>query len=706
MQVLRRPSWFVRLLPARTDFWRESSVSPLDQGYHWNQNGETLYLIGEAMGEGWECSLASEVFDYCDSKRSGHWRPVTLLHFLDPDIPEADVLSVLLEFEGFVGRAVFDSAIRVLHRDIVVNLDTIPPEGEACRFGHLVALPVGGLEDEVEGMPLAVRAPGIDLRDMLHADCPDPVWPDFPGVGISNVFSLGGFDLQFVTVLHVNAAVGVALGLIVTTGTHHDEFHVPFEIVILLFGNKIMGSPFFSAIRHEDLPLVGRTLHHFPGDGHVFLGPHRPVLRDRLHRSVKRGICSLGSVHSQVLGFVISCLFLGFFRIGRHSDQGASSAKNHELFCLGSCHGRLSYVSKFGDLSSETFSSFVLIKSRLDAGLLPASFRPMIPVAVFDSKSYDREYLSKASEGLDLSFFTERLSARTASLARDCRAVCLFVNDVADRESLVALKERGITMLALRCAGFNNVDLETARELGMIVTRVPAYSPHAVAEHTLALLLALNRQIHRAYHRVRDHNFSLAGLVGFDLYGKNVGIIGCGKIGRITAEIFRGFGCQVSAYDPSLDGEWAAAHEVRPSSLDDLLETSDIVSLHLPLTPQTHHLINEDALARMKKRSTLINTGRGKLIETKALIQSLKSGHLRGVALDVYEEEEGVFFEDLSGEILHDDDLTRLLTFPNVLVTSHQAFLTEEALTEIAQTTCENLRRVGGGESPLEGTRL
>ena len=330
----------------------------------------------------------------------------------------------------------------------------------------------------------------------------------------------------------------------------------------------------------------------------------------------------------------------------------------------------------------------------------------MTSVAVFDSKSYDREYLAKAAGELDLSFFAERLSARTAPLARDCDAVCLFVNDVADRDCLAALKERGIGMLALRCAGFNNVDLDAAHELGMTVTRVPAYSPYAVAEHALALLLSLNRQIHRAYHRVRDQNFSLAGLVGFDLHGKSVGIVGCGTIGRITAGIFRGFGCEVSAFDPKLDADWAAAHQVSPASLEEILEKSDIVSLHLPLTPETHHLINADALAKMKKGSTLINTGRGKLIETKALIESLKSGHLRGVALDVYEEEEGVFFEDLSGEILRDDDLSRLLSFPNVLVTSHQGFLTEEALTEIAQTTCENLRRFSRGESPLDGTDL
>ncbi|MGJ8695290.1 MAG: 2-hydroxyacid dehydrogenase [Verrucomicrobiaceae bacterium] len=327
-------------------------------------------------------------------------------------------------------------------------------------------------------------------------------------------------------------------------------------------------------------------------------------------------------------------------------------------------------------------------------------------VAIFDTKSYDREYLSRAADDLSLSFFAERLSARTAPLAHDCHAVCLFVNDLADRETLLALKEQGISTLTLRCAGFNNVDLDAARELGFTVTRVPAYSPHAVAEHTLALLLSLNRQIHRAYHRVRDHNFSLAGLVGFDLHGKTVGIIGCGKIGRITAEIFRGFGCHVTAYDPHLDQDWAAAHQIQPTPVDELLKKSDVISLHLPLTPDTHHLIDADALALMKKGSTLINTGRGKLISTKALIQALKSGHLRGVALDVYEEEEGVFFEDLSGEILHDDDLTRLLTFPNVLITSHQAFLTAEALTQIAQTTCENLRRLGNGQPPLEGTQL
>ena len=261
-------------------------------------------------------------------------------------------------------------------------------------------------------------------------------------------------------------------------------------------------------------------------------------------------------------------------------------------------------------------------------------------------------------------------------------------------------------MSPLRCAGFNNVDLEAAESIGISISRVPAYSPHAVAEHTVALLLTLNRQIHRAYNRVRDHNFSLAGLVGFDLFGKTVGIVGAGKIGRITGEIFRGFGCEVLAYDPCLDGEWAEKNSVAGVTLQELLKRSDVVTLHLPLYDETFHLIDEGALAQMREGSYLINTGRGKLVDSKALIDSLKKKHLGGVALDVYEEEEGVFFEDLSGDILEDDQLGRLLTFPNVLVTSHQAFLTEEALGEIAEVTCGNLERLEKGEDFIEGTEV
>ena len=323
-------------------------------------------------------------------------------------------------------------------------------------------------------------------------------------------------------------------------------------------------------------------------------------------------------------------------------------------------------------------------------------------VAFFDTKSYDREYFSES--GHEIEFFECRLSGVTAALASGFGAVCIFVNDVADRACLESLAESGVSQIALRCAGFNNVDLEAAEELGIVVTRVPAYSPHAVAEHTIALLLTLNRKIHRAYQRVREHNFSLNGLVGFDLNGKTVGILGAGQIGRITAKLFQAFGCRVLVYDLKPDLEWLSENDMVPASLEEVLSEADVVSLHLPLTPGTHHLIDEAALSRMKEGSYLVNTGRGKLVDTAALLAALKRKHLGGVALDVYEEEEGVFFEDCSNEILDDDELSRLLTFPNVLVTSHQAFLTREALTEIARITCGNFTRADDGKEFLEGT--
>ncbi|MGJ8724825.1 MAG: 2-hydroxyacid dehydrogenase [Roseibacillus sp.] len=327
-------------------------------------------------------------------------------------------------------------------------------------------------------------------------------------------------------------------------------------------------------------------------------------------------------------------------------------------------------------------------------------------VAVFDTKPYDREFLGKRGVGIDWDFRESRLRSETAALAEGCEAVCVFVNDRVDGDCLAALAEKQVRHVALRCAGFNNVDLEAAVRLGITVSRVPAYSPHAVAEHTVALLMTLNRRIHRAYNRVREHDFSLVGLVGFDLFKKTVGIIGAGKIGRITAEIFRGFGCKVVVYDPYLDEGWAQKNLVEGVSLNKLLAVSDVVSLHLPLTEETFHLIDEAALARMKKGSYLLNTGRGKLVDSKALIAALKSKHLGGVALDVYEEEEGIFFEDLSDTILEDDRLGRLLTFPNVLLTSHQGFLTTEALSEIAEVTCDNFERLGRGESLIEGTEV
>lgn len=323
----------------------------------------------------------------------------------------------------------------------------------------------------------------------------------------------------------------------------------------------------------------------------------------------------------------------------------------------------------------------------------------MISVAFYDTKPYDRDAVLAAAgaDELQWTFHDFRLTVDTASTAVGADAVCVFVNDRLDRPCLEKLVSQGVKLAALRCAGFNQVDLKAARELGIAITRVPAYSPHSVAEHTVALLMTLNRQIHRAYNRVREHNFSLAGLVGFDLYGKTMGIIGTGKIGRCTAQIFRGFGMQVLAYDPFPEADWATKNCVEYVPLDQLLKQSDVISLHSPLTPETHHLLNRETLTQMKRGAWLVNTSRGKLVDTPALIEALKSGHLGGVALDVYEEEEGIFFEDHSGHALQDDTLALLLSLPNVLITSHQAFLTHEALSEIARVTVTNLRMVNQG---------
>lgn len=332
----------------------------------------------------------------------------------------------------------------------------------------------------------------------------------------------------------------------------------------------------------------------------------------------------------------------------------------------------------------------------------------MITCAVYDTKPYDREYLPHAvgAERVAWRFHEFRLSAESASTATGAQVVCLFVNDQADRACLEALAALGVRLIALRCAGYNNVDLTAAKALGLGVVRVPAYSPHAVAEHTVGLLLTLNRKIHRAYNRVREHNFSLSGLVGFDLHGKTVGVVGTGKIGKIAAQIFRGFESKVIAHDPFPSPDWAVVQGIRYVTLDALLSASDIITLHLPLLPETHHILNAQTLSRTKPGVFIVNTSRGKLIDTTALIAALKAGSVGGVALDVYEEEAGVFFEDLSALVLQDDELSRLLTFPNVLITAHQAFLTREALSEIARVTTENLIRLETGAGFLEGTTL
>ncbi|KFG68618.1 2-hydroxyacid dehydrogenase [Microvirga sp. BSC39] len=313
-------------------------------------------------------------------------------------------------------------------------------------------------------------------------------------------------------------------------------------------------------------------------------------------------------------------------------------------------------------------------------------------VTVFSTKPYDRRFLEEANAtaGHSLSFLDARLSAATSGLAGSADAVCVFVNDEVNSDILASLASMGVKLVALRAAGFNNVDLEAARREGITVARVPAYSPHAVAEHTIALILTLNRSIHRAYNRVREGNFALDGLLGFDLSGKTAGVVGTGKIGEVVCRILTGFGCTVLAYDPQPS---AACEQmgVRYVPLGELLALSDIVTLHCPLTPATHHLIDAQALGRMKRGVMLVNTSRGAVIDTRAVLRGLKDGTIGYLGLDVYEEEADLFFEDLSQRFIGDDVFARLLTFPNVLITGHQAFFTEEALANIAETTIGNI---------------
>ncbi|WP_414834082.1 2-hydroxyacid dehydrogenase [Afifella sp. YEN Y35] len=313
-------------------------------------------------------------------------------------------------------------------------------------------------------------------------------------------------------------------------------------------------------------------------------------------------------------------------------------------------------------------------------------------VAVFSTKNYDRSFIEKAGEGSghEFHFFEPHLTRETAPLARGADAVCIFVNDSADAETLASVKEEGVRFVALRCAGFNNVDLAAAHRLGMSVARVPAYSPHAVAEYTIGLILALNRKLCRAHNRVREGNFSLEGLLGFDLKGKTAGVVGTGAIGAVVVKILRGFGMNVLTYDLRENPD-CLADGARYVSLDELFAESDVITLHCPLTPGTRHLVDADRIASLKPGCMLINTSRGALVDAPALIEGLKSGQIGSLGLDVYEEEADLFFEDLSNYMLQDDVFARLLTFPNVLITGHQAFFTEEALSAIAETTIANL---------------
>ena len=313
-------------------------------------------------------------------------------------------------------------------------------------------------------------------------------------------------------------------------------------------------------------------------------------------------------------------------------------------------------------------------------------------IAFFDAKTYDKPSFDKygGEKDIKIKYFETKLNEDTVELAQGCDAVCVFVNDTVNAAVIDRLCELGVQVIALRCAGFNNVDMKYA--FGKIhVLRVPAYSPYAVAEHTMAMLLTSIRRIHKAYIRTRDFNFSLNGMTGFDLYGKTVGVIGTGRIGRVFIDICRGFGMKVLAYDKFPAEGLADGENIRYASLDEIFKESDIISLHCPLNEETYHIINEESLDKCKKGVVILNTSRGALVDAEALLANIKSRKVGAACLDVYEEESDFFFEDYSGHIMEDDTLARLISMPNVIVSSHQAFLTEEALSNIAQTTIENI---------------
>jgi D-lactate dehydrogenase len=313
-------------------------------------------------------------------------------------------------------------------------------------------------------------------------------------------------------------------------------------------------------------------------------------------------------------------------------------------------------------------------------------------IAFFDTHRFEKKIFDQVNLkfGHDITYFEPKLTPETALLAHGNLAICSFVNDRLQEKTISILHGLDIKLIALRSAGFNHVDIAAANRSGMKVVRVPSYSPHAIAEHAVALILALNRKICRANSRIKELNFSLEGLVGFDLFGKTIGIIGTGKIGSVMASIMKGFGCRVIAFDPFPNAD-LQNNGITYLPLSELYSQSDIISLHVPLTNETKHLLNEQSLAKMKKGVMIINTGRGALIDTKALIDALKTSQIGAAGLDVYEEEENIFFQDLSDQVLQDDVLARLMTFPNVMITSHQAFLTQEALANIAETTLKNV---------------
>ena len=320
-------------------------------------------------------------------------------------------------------------------------------------------------------------------------------------------------------------------------------------------------------------------------------------------------------------------------------------------------------------------------------------------IAFFDTHSYDKKSFVEANKvfGYEIDFRDYKLNENTALTAQGYDVVCVFVNDVVNAEVIKTLADCGVKLIALRCAGFNNVDLRAAAAAGIKVVRVPAYSPYAVAEHGVALLMSLTRHIPQAYLRTKTANFNIEGLTGRDLYGLTAGILGTGKIGRIMADILMGFGMKIIAYDPFPNEQWAKEKNIEYVGLDEIFQRSDVLSLHCPLTEETKHVVNHDRMKMMKHDAVIINTGRGALIDSKALVHALKHGHIGGIGMDVYEEESKYFFSDWSTDIMTDDTLARLLTFPNVIITGHQAFLTTNALKNLAETTLENVKAFGSG---------
>ena len=319
----------------------------------------------------------------------------------------------------------------------------------------------------------------------------------------------------------------------------------------------------------------------------------------------------------------------------------------------------------------------------------------MIKIAFFDTKEYDKKLFDEYNKNYnyEIIYLESRLNKETAPLARGCDVACIFVSDIADKETLQILKDSGVKLIALRCAGFNNVDIQNLPD-GLKVVRVPAYSPYAVAEHATALLLSINRKVYKAYQRTKKYNFTLNGLLGFDIHGKTVGVIGTGKIGKCFINIMNGFGANVIAYDVYEDKEAEKSMNFKYVTLDELYKNSDIISLHCPLTKENTKMINAESIEKMKNGVYILNTSRGKLIDTKSLIEKLEEGKIGGLGLDVYEDEEEFFLNDMSNSFIRDKDLSTLLSMPNVVITSHQAFFTKEALNKIALDTCQNVKDI------------